>query len=760
VSAAVVSLAGARAATVYVTCDPAQNWNGYENVYTNGVSSTVWPAYYSTYLGVGTSFPNQATIDGSGNVTISPDIRMDELYPTDPLLWADTSGTSPAISDVVSDMYIDSSAVAAGGDTVVFSGSLTANTLAAPYSSTAVLFIKDYDSSYNYKGIASVPVSTLAPGQTFTVTYPGISATGDHVQWGLEWTGPPARVATVGSLGSATVSTNGANVTPPPSVVNVYIDPSWPWNGYENIYNQYGGYVTGNYFAPGNTAQVQGSISHSGVAEIAPDISESIGNPYDTTIWADASGTSPAIASVDSNFYVDETTVAGAGQTVVFSGTLVTNSLVEPYASSAVAFIKEYTSSFGFIGEVTVNLNTLTNGQSFSISTVVVNTGDHVQWGFEWQGPPVRTNLVAAAGYAILSSNSVVTTGPQILTITPATANVVAGGSQTFTANAVGTGLTYQWLKDGALLSNGAGVAGATTATLALTAMPPSAEGAYSLVATDSSNRKATNSAYAVVYNPAWLYFDPILAPFNGYINVWDSPALTSRPPSGTAGTTPPSNFGFGVSPTTLLRASMNNGVVTLQPNTYVFDGATNTMNPAYINPDGSAAAYLEQDYYVAADFLNGQTLTFAGFCPSNSLNSAYTAVAWIKDLTPSYSLEHRYDAPLVQGQPFSITVATTPGDHVQYGFALFGPANSSTNPITAGAAQATIYSPLSVTPSSPGVKLTFPTVVHRGYNLQYKTNLTDATWSSLVLTNGTGSPITVPDAGAAARRFYRFQIE
>jgi len=27
-------------------------------------------------------------------------------------------------------------------------------------------------------------------------------------------------------------------------------------------------------------------------------------------------------------------------------------------------------------------------------------------------------------------------------------------------------------------------------------------------------------------------------------------------------------------------------------------------------------------------------------------------------------------------------------------------------------------------------------------------------------LTNGTGSPITVPDAGAAARRFYRFQIE
>jgi hypothetical protein len=71
--------------------------------------------------------------------------------------------------------------------------------------------------------------------------------------------------------------------------------------------------------------------------------------------------------------------------------------------------------------------------------------------------------------------------------------------------------------------------------------------------------------------------------------------------------------------------------VVTLQPNTYVFDNATNTADPNYINPDGSAAAYLEQDFYAQNDSLVGDTLVFAGYCSSNSLDSKYTATAWVK---------------------------------------------------------------------------------------------------------------------------------
>ena len=48
---------GAQAATQNVILDPGVTWNGFENIYTNGLVNTVWPAYKSDYLGVSTSFP-------------------------------------------------------------------------------------------------------------------------------------------------------------------------------------------------------------------------------------------------------------------------------------------------------------------------------------------------------------------------------------------------------------------------------------------------------------------------------------------------------------------------------------------------------------------------------------------------------------------------------------------------------------------------------------------------------------------------------
>ena len=121
---------------------------------------------------------------------------------------------------------------------------------------------------------------------------------------------------------------------------------------------------------------------------------------------------------------------------------------------------------------------------------------------------------------------------------------------------------------------------------------------------------------------------------------------------SGSGGTRPKASFGFAVSPTTLVRASMdtNTDAITLQPNTYVFDNATNTADPAYINPDGTSAAYMEQDYYLQNNALVGDKLVFAGYCSSNSLDPKYTARAWIK-VSQDWSVEYRYDTNLVAGQ-------------------------------------------------------------------------------------------------------------
>ena len=85
-------------------------------------------------------------------------------------------------------------------------------------------------------------------------------------------------------------------------------------------------------------------------------------------IWSDASGTSAAVATYDNMFYVDSTaTGARGGDTVVFSGTLVTNALTDRVMAGAlVAFIKDFSPSCAYYGEQTVQLQNLTNGQTFT----------------------------------------------------------------------------------------------------------------------------------------------------------------------------------------------------------------------------------------------------------------------------------------------------------------------------------------------------------------------------------------------------------
>jgi hypothetical protein len=780
---AALGVTGARAATHYVITDPNNTYYGYENVYTNGLHATVWPAYVSMFLGsggggLGAAFPNNSMVDLSGNVTIGADDWPDVTSPynTDLNIWADASGTSAAIDETVSDIY-SQYGTASAGDSVIFVGTLVTNTLATPYTNNVVIFIKDYDSSWGLHGFITVNANTLTNGQQFAVTLPAAFGNNDFIQYGLEWSGPPVRSANAANYGSLIINTNGGVVAPPPPPknVNLYIDPSQAWAGYRNVTGQLGnnyGPASGYIGVGGQTPYFQGTISSQGVVRCAPDISLDSFFHTDLNIWADGSGTSGAVATYDNTFYVDSTTTgANGGDTVIFTGTMVTNALTDAgMANSLVAFIKDFGSSWAYYGEQTVLLSSLTNGQTFSISKVVNTSGDHVQWGFEWQGTPDRTNPAAASyvgqyGYVLFSSNTVVTPGPQIISINPSVASVLLGSNTSFTVNASGSGsLSYRWMKNGVILSDGPGISGSATTTLTLTNIQPVREGTYNIAVTDSSTLSTTGSVSLIVDNPAWLYYHRSLAPFSGFINVWNGTNLISTPPpSGAGGTVPKASFGFGVTPTSLLRATMNttNDTITLQPNTYVYDGATNTMDANYINPDDSSAAYMEQDYFIQNDSLAGGTITFSGFCSSNSLNSKYTPRAWIKDGAPDWSVEHRYDAPLTAGKPYVVTVATTPGDHIQYGFGLWGPDNSATNPITQGSVVVNVYSPISsVSRSGGNLNVSFPTVVNHSYAVQYKTNLTDGTWNTLMTTNGTGVQVVVPDSTSGSRRFYRLSTQ
>ena len=128
---------------------------------------------------------------------------------------------------------------------------------------------------------------------------------------------------------------------------------------------------------------------------------------FNTNAWADASGSSTGICTVMSTLYADSTVVAAAGDTVVFSGTFLSNNLAAPYSNSIVAFIKDFDSGWTPFGMAALNLNTLTNGQSFTISKAIAapGPGNHVQWGFEWSGPPARTNTGVSPSGASISTH-------------------------------------------------------------------------------------------------------------------------------------------------------------------------------------------------------------------------------------------------------------------------------------------------------------------------------------------------------------------
>jgi hypothetical protein len=199
------------------------------------------------------------------------------------------------------------------------------------------------------------------------------------------------------------------------------------------------------------------------------------------------------------------------------------------------------------------------------------------------------------------------------------------------------------------------------------------------------------------------------------------------------------------------------NGVAYIMPNTALYD----INNATWTNPDGTPNKFVEQDWFISNDDLLGQTLTFNGFCPSNSVPADYTASVWIEDFAGDYSSFTSANSNLVAGQAFSITLPTTPGGHIQYGIRLTGPDNSPTNIVTMTAALVSIVQPsLSAAPSGNNVNLSFPSVAGHDYNVQYKTNLTAGNWQTLTTVSGTGTNIVVPDATALGNRFYRLFVQ
>jgi hypothetical protein len=245
-------------------------------------------------------------------------------------------------------------------------------------------------------------------------------------------------------------------------------------------------------------------------------------------------------------------------------------------------------------------------------------------------------------------------------------------------------------------------------------------------------------------------------APWLGFMNVFELP-------SNGGGYV----YGEGWGPADLV-ATFSGSTMKLSPNTV---GDTNSF---WYTPMGQPGAtgnkIMEANMYVETNdgSLSGQTLTFTGNVIANTLANSHTAVAFIKDFMPDYSSFTVSSVPLSGTGVFSISLATAvdPTHHVQYGLQVTGPDVWVTDVAPYGNVQ---IAPVGGTPTSVAItpslssgtlSLSFPTQNAVAYTVQYKTNFTDASWSTLTVTNGTGSTAVVTDPATNVRRFYRLSIQ
>ena len=109
-----------------------------------------------------------------------------------------------------------------------------------------------------------------------------------------------------------------------------------------------------------------------------------------------------------------------------------------------------------------------------------------------------------ACGAAVTNSASLVVNSPVLVVSAPVSLTNCPGMSASFSVNATGTGLSYQWYKDGAALP------GQTGSSLSLSSVGVTDAGAYSVVVSGTCGTVVTNSANLVVNSPVLVVSAPV----------------------------------------------------------------------------------------------------------------------------------------------------------------------------------------------------------------------------------------------------------
>jgi hypothetical protein len=269
--------------------------------------------------------------------------------------------------------------------------------------------------------------------------------------------------------------------------------------------------------------------------------------------------------------------------------------------------------------------------------------------------------------YLGLDDVSVVPGFAPVITTQPTNLTLHSGGTAVFNATATGsTNLVYQWRKNGTNISNGTGIAGATTTNLTLTAVTTNSSGNYSLFVTNIFGVATSSVANLTVVLPPAITSSSVTnrtiqcggntnaftvtasgtAPLSYQWSLDGSPVLNATNTSYSITNLHLPNHTVSVAVTNLYGSLASNAVLTVQdtiPPVITLNGA----NPFYVELGGTftdpgatatdlcaGAVSVIISGSVNTNAVGTNTLTYTAGDGSGNTNSA-TRTVIVRDTTP-----------------------------------------------------------------------------------------------------------------------------
>jgi len=544
------------------------------------------------------------------------------------------------------------------------------------------------------------------------------------------------------------------------SQVTLLVDSTQNWIGYMNFfympatpgYGNLGGYAGGQVWG---TADLRAFFDATKTNTLTLTPNTNVWNPADN-FWTTNNGTLPNTLPnkiMDANMYVQNDALAG--QSLTFTGVCVSTTLVFPYTNTV--FIKDLNSGYAIVQQAVAQL---IPGQPFSIS-LTPNVGDHVQYGFETVGPDANPSTLASLGQVVVQVQI-----PALRIAALANQVLVEGQTATFTAVPGGNApFHYQWAYiDNTTtppttnnLSNGGRISGATTNALNISNILATDAGTYQVTVTNANGLVASTASLVVLplaQARTNLLIDPSfelgLIDNNGGTAGWDyyNGSVIQNNTDYYYLTANLVNVLDGTNCVQVYNYGSYNGIYQDRPAT---PGAIYMANAWMYTPSLDQVA--GGNCYLEVQFRDAGKNLLQDYQSANQVTTATPADTWINfSMTNAYVYSSTF-VPLGTA-PYLLAPAGTAWVRTQITYA--NPVGGS---VYVDNLDLMLKSPVAkAAASGSNIQISFPTLFGPTYQVLYKTNLTDASWTLLTSVVGDGTVKSVSDPATSKTRFYTVQ--